>query len=335
MVAGGWLGWWVGGCPVTARPNLTPLGRYLDPLLIRRLEALKLRRRTARLGSGGGSHAGLMRGPGVEFRQHRFYTRGDDPRHIDWKLLARTARAHVREYDHETNLRCVLMLDASGSMNYGEVDENKFDFARRLCAALAYVLLSQQEAVGLEIVGSRAAVYVPPAQGQAQLPVVIEALDRVAPASRADFKSAAMLATSSLSRRSMVVVVSDFLQHVDEIGQTVAALRHQKHDVVLASIRHDDEGRFPFSGYLKLIGLEDEAEKNGRASDLAVVYRQRLAAHEKGLSRVAQRHACHLWRFVTNRDLATQLAAAMCGELRTDDAGGPFAGMEGGRHDRR
>lgn len=290
---------------------ITPLGRYLDPLLIRRLEGLKLRGRTGRLGSGGGGHRGLLRGAGIEFRQHRFYTRGDDLRHLDWKVLARTGRAHVREYEHETNLRCVLLLDGSGSMNFGRGDENKFNYAQRFCAALAYVLLGQHEAVGLEVIGSRAAMYVAPAAGQSQLPLIIEALDRVTPTGRADIKAAAMVAASRLSRRSMVILVSDFFHDPASLSTAVAALRHQRHDVILACVRHPDEMCFPLQGWVKLMGLEGEADRFGRGQDMAATYLRRLAAHDQAVRQLSQRHSCPLWRLDTHGELGLSLARVL------------------------
>lgn len=287
---------------------LTPLGRYLDPLLIRRLEGLKLRGRTGRLGSGGGGHRGLLRGAGIEFRQHRFYTRGDDLRHLDWKVLARTGRAHVREYEHETNLRCVLMLDGSGSMNFGSGDENKFAYAQRFCAAMAYVLLGQHEAVGLEVIGSRAAMYVAPAAGQSQLPLVIESLDRVTPAGRADVRAAAMVAASRLSRRAMVILVSDLLHDAGQLATAVSALRYQRHDVILACVRHPDELCFPLTGWVKLMGMEGEAARFGRGQDMAASYLRRLRAHDQALRQLAQRHNCPLWQLDTRTELGLNLA---------------------------
>src|ERR1700729_3703712 len=104
------------------------VSRYLDPALIERLQALELSARRVVVGSTIGMHRSPVKGASIEFRQHRFYVRGDEPRRLDWRVLARTDRPYVKEYDEETNLRCLLMLDSSGSMAYGSDPSNrKFD----------------------------------------------------------------------------------------------------------------------------------------------------------------------------------------------------------------
>ena len=118
-----------------------PLGPLLDPLLVHRLAGLGIGGRRVTVGAAGGAHRSPLKGASVEFRQRRPYAPGDEPRHIDWRVLARTDRAFVREFEDETDLRATLLLDASGSMAYGE-PASKFDYAARLAAALAFVLLS-------------------------------------------------------------------------------------------------------------------------------------------------------------------------------------------------
>src|SRR5271169_2100012 len=129
--------------------------RYLEPNLVERLNNLQLSARSVVEGSIIGQHRSPVKGASVEFRQHRFYTPGDEPRRLDWRVLARTDRPYIKEYDEETNLRCVLMLDASGSMAYGAANGTKFDYASKLVASLAYLMLGQTESVGLAIFKSR------------------------------------------------------------------------------------------------------------------------------------------------------------------------------------
>src|ERR1700722_9667233 len=123
--------------------------RFLEPQLVERLNHLQLSARRVVEGSISGQHRSPVKGASVEFRQHRFYTPGDEPRRLDWRVLGRTDRPYIKEYDEETNLRCVLLLDCSGSMAYGRPDKTKFDYAARLAASLAYLMLGQTESVGL------------------------------------------------------------------------------------------------------------------------------------------------------------------------------------------
>src|SRR5512143_2739945 len=125
------------------------VSRYLDPNLVERLNHLELSARRVVEGSTIGLHKSPIKGASVEFRQHRFYVPGDEPRRLDWRVLARTDRPYIKEYDEETNLRCVLLLDCSGSMAYGRDNGTKYDAAARITASLAYLTLRQTESVGL------------------------------------------------------------------------------------------------------------------------------------------------------------------------------------------
>src|SRR5437762_13010977 len=136
------------------------VSRYLDPPLLEQLQSLQLSARRVVEGATTGPHRSPVRGASVEFRQHRAYAAGDEPRRLDWRVLARTDRPFVREYDEETNLRCTLLLDRSRSIAYrgatrgarGEgqgARERKFDYAAKLVASLAYLMLKQTESVGL------------------------------------------------------------------------------------------------------------------------------------------------------------------------------------------
>src|SRR5688572_5597113 len=141
------------------------VSRFLDPALIERLNHLQVSARSVVEGTISGLHRSPVKGASVEFRQHRFYTPGDELRRLDWRVLGRTDRPYIKEYDEETNLRCVLLLDASGSMGYGGKGDTKFVYASKLIAALAYLMLGQTESVGLGLVGQRLDQYVAPRAG--------------------------------------------------------------------------------------------------------------------------------------------------------------------------
>src|SRR5437762_14344460 len=133
------------------------VGRFLEPALVERLNQLQLTARSVVVGNTAGLHRSQLKGASVEFRQHRFYVAGDDPRRLDWRVLGRTDRPYIKEYDEETNLRAIILLDRSGSMAFGGAregkegargkgrgaSENKFEYASRLAAALSYLMLAQ------------------------------------------------------------------------------------------------------------------------------------------------------------------------------------------------
>ena len=151
----------------------------------------------------------------------------------------------------------------------------------------------------------------------------------MAPTGRADIKAAAMVAASRLSRRAMVILVSDLFHDTASLATAVSALRHQHHDVILARIRHPDEQIFPLTGWIKLMGMEGEGDRFGRGQDMAATYLPRLRAHDRAVRQVAQRHSCPLWLLDTRAELGLSLArvlkdagcAASADNPRSDHAG--------------
>ena len=171
------------------------VSRYLQPSLVERLNHMQLTARSVVQGSTSGLHKSLLKGASVEFRQHRPYVPGDEPRRLDWRLLARTDRPFVKEYDEETNLRAVLMFDRSGSMAYvgsgkrekgAEPAVSKFDYAARLVASLAYLMLGQSESVGLALFGAKVEQWLAPRAGTSQLSRIIDVLERTLPRGEAN-----------------------------------------------------------------------------------------------------------------------------------------------------
>src|SRR3954466_3293197 len=158
------------------------VSRYLDPALVERLNHLTVTARSVVEGSITGVHRSPLKGFSVEFRQHRFYTPGEEPRRLDWRVLGRTDRPYVKEYDEETNLRSVLMLDASGSMNYRGEFGSKFDYATKLLASFAYLMLGQSESVGVTVCSHERDDWLAPHGGPTQLSRVVDALERARPA---------------------------------------------------------------------------------------------------------------------------------------------------------
>ena len=228
------------------------LSRYLDPLTVEQLSHLKpaLRRGLVE-GLSAGPHRGRFAGPDADFRQHRPYVAGDEPRRIDWRVLARTDRPFVRQNDARANLRGLIVLDASGSMAYAD----KWAAAARLTAAVGHLLLSAGEAVGLAVAGG---AWVGPRAGSGHLAAVLDALDRTRPAGPADWPAAADAVVARLGRRAVVLVVSDLMAPAPAVRDALARLRSARHDVTVIRLLHRDEREFPFRGGLRLRGLEGE-----------------------------------------------------------------------------
>ena len=283
--------------------------RFLDPALVERLNALSLSARQVVEGTTVGRHRAALKGASVEFRQHRAYAAGDEPRRLDWRVLARTDRPYVKEYDEETNLRCAIVLDRSGSMGYrGERSgQSKFEFAASLVASLAYLMLAQTEGVGLGIAGERVERWVAPRAGSQQLSRLLEALERAAPAGTASAGRALRDVADRLARRSLVIVVSDFISPIDSLRRGVARLRHDRHEVILLRVLDPDERTFPFRTLSQFNGLEGERAQLAEPALVRRLYLDNFNRHARELADVCRLSRVELGTFVTDRAMFDSL----------------------------
>ena len=277
--------------------------RYLDPALVERLNQLQVTARSVVEGSITGAHRSPLKGASVEFRQHRFYTAGDEPRRLDWRVLGRTDRPYIKEYDEETNLRAALVLDASGSMAYGGRSEPKFEYASKLVAALSYLMLGQTESVGLGLTGPRLAQWVPPRSGTAQLSRVIDVLERATPKGESDVSRSMHDVADRLGRRSLVIVVSDFFAPVATLRNGLARMRHERHETVLLQVLDRDEIDFPFHRWARFRGLEGERPELCEPALVRKVYLDNFRAHRQELEDAARSLSASFHSFVTDKPL--------------------------------
>jgi uncharacterized protein (DUF58 family) len=280
------------------------VSRYLDPALIERLNQLQVTARTVVEGSITGAHRSPLKGASVEFRQHRFYTAGDEPRRLDWRVLARTDRPYIKEYDEETNLRAVLLLDASGSMGYAGREgksESKFDYASRLVAGLSYLMLGQTETVGLGLMGPRLGQWVAPRAGTAQLSLVIDTLERAVPKGATDVSRCMQEAADRLGRRSLVIVLSDFFAPVADVRPGLARLRHDRHETILLQVLDHDEVEFPFEKWSRFRGLEGERSQLAEPAVMRKVYLENFNRHRESLRETTRALGATFHSFTTNR----------------------------------
>jgi uncharacterized protein (DUF58 family) len=230
--------------------------RFLHPEAIKRISRLDLRARHVVEGFLSGMHRSPYFGHSVEFRQHREYVRGDDLRDVDWKVWAKQDRLYVKQYEEDTNLRCVLLVDVSGSMQYGRGPMNKFEYGATIAASLAYLLLKQQDAVGCVAFDQKARVKVPLRTRHNHLHSIVEALAESAPRDATDLDPILRDAAESYPRRGMFVLVSDLLADRAGLMKGLKLLRQRGHDVLVFHVLDDDELDFPFSGPTRFEGFE-------------------------------------------------------------------------------
>lgn len=263
------------------------LSRLLDPGYVESLNHLAISARRVVEGTATGLHRSPVKGASLEFRQHRLYVPGDEPRRIDWKVLARSDRIFVKEYDEETNLKATLFLDASGSMGYGK--PSKWDYARRLLAGLGYLMLSQTESAGVVVASSLKEVFLAPSSVPSQLSRIVDVLDQARPQGPTVLDQTMLRVADRLGRRSLVVVVSDFFISPERMRKGLARLNHDRHEVVLVRVLHPDEESFPFRSWLRVIGLEGEKSRLVEGPLVRRTYLNRFKQHQQQLKELSAR----------------------------------------------
>ncbi len=254
-----------------------------------------------------GQHRSLARGLSLEFAGHRPYQAGDDLRHLDWKVWARTDRLDIKVFEEETRLRATLVLDASGSMGYG----NKCDFARRLAAALAVLMIGQGDAVGLAVCDTAVRTQLPPGSTMPHLIRLLDELEAVTTGGETSLAAVLEGLAGQLGRRGVVIILSDGFEDPERLGRSLALLRHRRQDVRLFQLCAPDEEDFRFTGSYDFIGLEGDGHLVLDADRIRRSYQEALAAHRARLALAC--HTAHA-EFLTCRsdeDLALLLVRAL------------------------
>ena len=234
--------------------------RYLDPAVIARMGSMELRARTIVEGFLIGLHRSPYNGFSVEFSEYRQYMPGDDLSLLDWKLYARTDRYYVKKFEEESNLDCHLLLDVSGSMGYGSADVSKQEYGAYLAASLAYLMNRQRDAVGLMLFAEQVLTHLPASARPGHLRRLLLALDRVESGRGSNLSKPLNRLADALSRRGMVVLISDLL---DEPEQVVTGLRHLRFrgsDVIVFHLLDPAELTFPFDRATRFQDLETDDE---------------------------------------------------------------------------
>ncbi|MBY0586244.1 DUF58 domain-containing protein [bacterium] len=247
----------------------------LDPEIVRRVESLEVRSRSIVEGLLAGRHASPFRGGSADFAQHRPYAAGDDLRYLDWKVWAKSDRLYVREFEEETNLRAMLLVDTSPSMEYGQGDRQKIAYAQQLAGSLAFLLLRQSDSVGL-IVPNDSKRNVPLRQGQGHLRTILATLLTGGAGTPRGLEDALVRPLDRMTGRGIVVIVSDLFVDRERFFLGLRSLRERRHDVIVMHVLHPDELDFPFEGTTRFEGMEDDEAILCDARGLRDGYRQSM-----------------------------------------------------------
>jgi uncharacterized protein (DUF58 family) len=244
--------------------------QYLKPEVIRQIKRLDLRAQFIVRGFLQGLHASPFHGFSVEFSEHRKYTAGDDPKDIDWLIYAKTDKYYVKKFEAETNITGYLVMDLSRSMGYTYRQElTKFEYAICLAAALCYLMIHQQDPVGLLTFDEKIRSSLAPKSRRSQLGDVLSLLTRLRPQGPTDIAQSLTQIAAMLRHASLVMIFSDLLGDPEPILQSLHRLRHRGHDVILFHVLDEAEVSFPFDGMVEL----EDPETNARVEIDATNFR--------------------------------------------------------------
>jgi uncharacterized protein (DUF58 family) len=240
---------------------------YLRPDVIQQVRRLDLKARFIVEGFLAGLHGSPYQGFSVEFSEHRKYAAGDDLRQIDWNVFGKTDRFYIKKYQAETNLDGYLLVDTSKSMAYPPKAAGpesggrmtKFDYAVCLAAALGYMMIHQQDAVGLVCFDKELRAFLPPRCKRGHLMAILGHLARVRPRGRTGLADALHAVADRVRRRSLMIVLSDFLDEPDAVIEALHHMRYRGHDLILFQVLDTDETEFPFTGLRRFEDVESKA----------------------------------------------------------------------------
>lgn len=234
------------------------LSRYIDPKVFNRVDKLELAAKMVVEGFMAGWHRSPYHGFSVEFAQHREYTMGDDPRHLDWKIYAKANRYYIKQYEVETNFVAHILHDASESMLYGspKAPINKLEYANFITAALSYLVVSQTDSVSLGIFNEGLQTFIEPKQSRAHIHRICHELEAIKPQKKTDVGDIMHNFADRIKRRGIVILVSDLLDTPERIMEGLNHLRFARHEVLVMHVMDPYELDFPFDGNIKFEGLE-------------------------------------------------------------------------------
>jgi uncharacterized protein (DUF58 family) len=250
----------------------------LSPAVVAAIHDLELAARLVVEGMRAGGHKSPFHGYSAEFQQHRPYRIGDDLKYLDWKILARTDRLYSRQFRETTSMSVMIVLDASASMAFPEQPVSKFRYASLVAAALAYLVATQGDAVGLMTMVDDALTYVPVRGGRPHLRSLLTRLERLEP--RGKWQPARVIARSAelLKRRGVVIVISDFYDNEDETQRELRRVARRGHDVTMLQITSPPELSLPYRGDLEFEDLESGERRMVDIASVEPVYRTAVSS---------------------------------------------------------
>lgn len=293
---------------------------FLNPQVLARLAAIPLFSRRAMLGNVSGIHASPHRGASVEFAEYRRYVPGDDLRRLDWRAYGRSDRFYVKEFEADTNLRCCLVLDTSGSMSFGSTGITRIEYARRLAGSLAYLAVQQGDAVGLTCIAESIVQTIPAKRTPSHLRVMFDALEQATPHGETQLVSRLHELAETIRQRALIIVISDFFVDLGELRSAFEHLRFRKHDVALFHLLDPLELEFRFQRPMRFLDMEGGASIFAEPNEIVDRYQKALQEYLQGMKQATLETSVDYQRISIDEDYEQALLRFLV--ARTKSRGG-------------
>lgn len=289
----------------------------LDPETINRAEALGLHARFIVEGYMAGEHKSPFHGFSIEFTQHREYVPGDDIRHLDWKVLGRTERYYLKQYEQETNYVAHVLVDGSESMRYGSGKVTKFDYARQLAACLSYLVLHQRDAVSVGIFDQSMRSQVPRTGNLGQIQHIMTTLAAFQPMQATGIGEVLHQLAGQIQRRGIIILISDLFDDEQAVLKGIQHLRFGGSEVILMHVMDPFELDFPFDGLVEFEGLENIPRIMTRPYDIRESYLKEVNDFRDRIRIACERQQCHYALINTAQPLHEALSSYLAFRQKT------------------
>lgn len=290
---------------------------FLEPQVLARLASLPFLARRAMHGNVSGRHASPHRGASVEFAEYRKYVPGDDLRRLDWRAFGRTDRHYVKEFEADTNLRCCLVVDTSGSMGFGSGAYTKIEYARRIAAALAYLAVQQGDAVGLGCLADGLVTSIPPRRNPAHLSLVFDLLERARPDGPTRLVATLHELAETIRQRALIVIISDFFTDPAELRGCFEHFRFRKHDLALFHLLDPQEIGFKFQRPMRFLDMEGGLPVFAEPNEIADRYHTAISRYLREMKQAARETAADYHRVTIDDPYDKVLTQFLVGRTRS------------------
>ena len=289
--------------------------KYLDPKVLAKISRLDLKARLIVEGFISGLHKSPFHGFSVEFAQHREYVPGDDTRHIDWKVFGKSDRYYIKQYEQETNLKGYILLDVSESMAYSSDGMTKLEYGGCIAASLAYLMLQQQDAVGLALFDSDVREFIRDSGHPSHLKLITHKIEEAKPEGKTKVHGILDDLAERISRRGLIIIISDLFVDVDELLTALRHFRYKRHEVIVFHVLDEYERTFPFTDLTLFKGLEEYPQVFAEPRSLRETYLEEFESFIRRIKQGCRQHSIDYVQLSTRDSLEVALSSYLAARM--------------------